>query len=499
MSARMRCIEYWVHLQCRPHPGRWGGDYRRPFFSGFDIGMANAERMLCIDGIDGTAGISPHAIMPVAVRTVERPPTWRRTPYVLSYLLTPREVDARELIELLTRAHAQQLPNPRVITPALASWSSLLHPRFYASVHDDFPVAVPRLAWADDAVPGDFPALSRLWLESVLFLSGVTLSAAIIQGRYSAGTIGSKFDRLWDAGTLAALGVAHELRQLDLHARIRALVAEGNTGVPLLLQLRELFMQALALIAPRTGAPETLRCTEALSDDDRFGFVATLRATLGRSLHAVVVYGSSVSSAHFADIDALVVTDDPVSALRQLANTSPVWRGKELNLGVYSPGELLVMQRLSGDNLSEYGVCAYGATAVVRKPKSALLARNFSFGMIRQRQQFGMLSREIGMPAAAADRFNLNQYFVKIPANVAKGTFGAVGRRLPKEHVHDWLKTAVGFDTPGMQAQAARGQVIDALAQSSLATGLTLHALNRELRVIRDQGARSTEMRRHSS
>lgn len=438
--------------------------------------------------------------MPVRLRTVERPPTWRRIPYVLSYLLTPREVDARELVELLVRAHARNLPNPRVITPALVSWSSLLHPRFYASLREDFPVAAPRLAWADEAVPGDFPALSRLWLESVLFLSGVTLSAAIIQGRYSAGTIGSKFDRLWDAGTLAVLGVADELRPLELHAHIRALATQGDTGVPTLLRLRELFMQALELIAPAAGTPETLRCTERPPRDERFGFVATLRATLGRSLHAVVVYGSSVSSADFADIDALVVTDDPISALCKLANTSPVWQGKELNLGVYSPGELLVMQRLSGDNLSDYGVCVHGAAAVVRKPTAALLARNFSFGMIRQRQQFGMLSRETGMPAAAeADRFNLNQYFVKIPANVAKGTLGAVGRRLPKEHVHDWLKTAVGFDTPGMQAQAARGQVIDALAQSSLATGLTLHALNRELRVIRDRGALPAETRCHSS
>ena len=426
--------------------------------------MIGSEPLL---SIDATACVAPPFDMPVRLRKVERLATWRGAPYALSYLLTPREVNASELVQLLRWAHAQGLPNPRVITPALVRLSSLLHPRFYASVREDFPVAVPPLVWADEAVPGDFQSLSRLWLESVLFFSGVTLSAAIIQGRYSAGTIGSKFDRLWDAGTLAAAGVAPELQPLELHARIQALATQGDTGVPMLLQLRELFIQALELIVPSLGTLETLRCTEHLPPDGRFGFVSTVREALDQSLRAIVVYGSSVSSAHFADIDALVVTDDPVSALRKLSNTSPVWQGKELNLGVYSPDELLVMQRLSGDNLSDYGGCVY---------------------------------REIGLSTPGdADRLNLNEYFVKIPANVAKGTFGAVGRRLPKEQVHDWLKMTVCFDTPGAQAQAARGQVVDALAHSSLATGLALHALNREFHVIRDSDALSTETMSSSS
>ncbi len=459
--------------------------------------MIGSEPLL---SIDATACVAPPFDMPVRLRKVERLATWRGAPYALSYLLTPREVNASELVQLLRWAHAQGLPNPRVITPALVRLSSLLHPRFYASVREDFPVAVPPLVWADEAVPGDFQSLSRLWLESVLFLSGVTLSAAIIQGRYSAGTIGSKFDRLWDAGTLAAAGVAPELQPLELHARIQALATQGDTGVPMLLQLRELFIQALELIVPSLGTLETLRCTEHLPPDGRFGFVSTVREALDQSLRAIVVYGSSVSSAHFADIDALVVTDDTVSALRKLSNTSQVWQGKELNLGVYSHDELLVMQRLSGDNLSDYGVCVYGETVVVRKPVATLLARNFSFGVVRQRQQFGMLSREIGLSTPGdADRLNLNEYFVKIPANVAKGTFGAVGRRLPKEQVHDWLKMTVCFDTPGAQAQAARGQVVDALAHSSLATGLALHALNREFHVIRDSDALSTETMSSSS
>jgi hypothetical protein len=81
------------------------------------------------------------------------------------------------------------------------------------------------------------------------------------------------------------------------------------------------------------------------------------------------------------------------------------------------------------------------------------------------------------------------------PRNLVNFQRAATGQRLPKEQVHDWLKMTVGFDTPGAQAQAARGQVVDALANSSLATGLALHALNRELDVIRDPDACSTEAR----
>ncbi|GJL61249.1 MAG: hypothetical protein NPIRA03_41060 [Nitrospirales bacterium] len=199
-----------------------------------------------------------------------------------------------------------------------------------------------------------------------------------------------------------------------------------------------------------------------------------------------MVYGSSVSSNQFADIDAVVIVDNPKSALLQLAGTSPTWQGKELNLGIYSPSEFLVMQRLSGDNLLDYGVCIWGEVEVVRKPVSELLARNFSFGVVRQRQQFGMLSREVATAEMMGpDRRNLYEYFVKIPANVAKGTFGAVGKRLPKEHVHDWLLSTIGFDTPESQNQVTSGNELGALASSAIATGRALLALNTNLCVVR--------------
>lgn len=421
------------------------------------------------------------------IHSVVRPPTWREKPYMLSYILVNREINAKELISLLRWAVDSELSNPRIITPELIRWSSLFHPRFFKSVHTDCPILVEPLKWIDHSLSADFHTLSRLWLQSVLFLSGVTLSAAIIQHRFSSGTIGSKLDRLWDAGTLSTSGLAKELTPLRLHDRVSTLASHNSDEVTRLLEIRKTYMKVLELIAPRSGTLEVMRKSFSVSyPDGRFEFINELRNKLSDGLRAVVVYGSSVSSDNFADIDAAVIVDDPYSALLQLAGTSPAWLGKELNLGVYSPSEFLIMQHLSGDNLSEYGVCIWGEVEVVRKPIPDLLSRNFSFGVVRQRQQFGMLSREVASTEIlGTDRKNLYEYFVKIPANVAKGTFGAVGKRLPKEQVHDWLLSTIGFNTPESQNQASSGEEVRALASSSLATGHLLLELNKTLGVVR--------------
>ncbi|QQO53883.1 MAG: hypothetical protein N838_11470 [Thiohalocapsa sp. PB-PSB1] len=398
-----------------------------------------------------------------------------------------REINAKELVSFLRWAVDSELPNPRVITPELIKWSSLFHPRFFKSVHKDCPIEIEPLQWRDDNLSTDFNLLSQLWLQSVMFLSGVTLSAAIIQHRFSSGTIGSKLDRLWDAGSLSASGLAKELNSLRLHDRVSALASDGSDEIVRLLAIRETYMEVMECIAPRSGKTEMMRQSSfVIYPDGRFDFIKTLRNRLGSGLRAVVVYGSSVSSDKFADIDAVVIVDDPTSTLLQLAGTSPTWMGKELNLGIYSPSEFLIMQYLSGDNLSEYGVCIWGELEVIRKQIPDLLARNFSFGVVRQRQQFGMLSRELASTETLSpDRKNLYEYFVKIPANVAKGTFGAVGERLPKERIHDWLLSTIGFNAPASQNLASSGKVVQALASSSLATGHSLRELNKALGVVK--------------
>jgi hypothetical protein len=321
-----------------------------------------------------------------------------------------------------------------------------------------------------------------------MFLAGVTLSAAIVQSRHSAGTIGSKFDRLWEAGVLADSGVAPELQPLKLQDAVGSLARDAETGdVERLLAIRRLFMAVLAQLAPNQGQVTTM-CRGSLQPgtEDRFGFVDMLHEACGSHLRAVIAYGSSIASATFADYDVLLVVDDPDVALRRLAGSSPTWHGKELNVGVYSPLELVVMQRLSGDNLADYGVCLWGETPTVHKSREPLLARNFSFGVVRQRQQLGMLSRAVGnpFPADGDDRRNLHDYFVKIPANVAKGTFGALGKRLPKERVHAWMRDVVGFDATREQQRAAGGDPAGALAAATLATGGVLDALNRQVNIV---------------
>ncbi len=421
------------------------------------------------------------------VHSVVRPATWRNESYILSYIIVNRNVTANELIILLQLAVVSGLHNPRVITPEIIMWSSLFHPRFFKSINEKSLIKIGRLKLICNNLSADFDILSRYCLQSILFLSGVTLSAAIIQHRFSSGTIGSKLDRLWDAGTLAHSGVAKELIPLQLHDCVSFLALNTSNEITRLINIREIFMKALELIAPTTGTIEMMKKSRSLPySDGRFDFKKILQDKLGSNLKAIIVYGSSVSSDQFADIDAVVIVNDPISALTKLAGTSPSWIGKELNIGIYSPSEFLVMQRISGDNLSEYGICIFGETEVVRKEISELLFRNFSFGVIRQRQQFGMLSREISTKNLIdADRKKLYEYFVKIPANVAKGTFGAVGRRLPKEQIHEWLLSTIGFNTIESQRQAISGDVVGALASSSIATGCLLSALNKELNVFK--------------
>lgn len=429
-------------------------------------------------------GLNLPSDLSVEVRIIKHPPTWRDIPFTISYLIVFREVNAREVLELLYWAQSKNLINPRVITPKMAQWSSLLHPRFFASLKKDLPNIRP-LSWKNNSLSSELSELTALWLQSMMFLAGVTLSAAIVQNRFSKGTIGSKLDKLWDAGTLAHKVVIPEVSELNLHQEIRHLLKSTKNNIALLFALRKLFMATLSKIAPKIGEVKLMKPSPIpLKFSDRFLFVKDLQKTLGNELQAIIVYGSSISSKNFADIDALLIVSDPIKILQKLAGTSPYWQGKELNISVYSQEELLFMQRLSGDNLADYGVCIWGEALVVQKPIANLLARNFSFGAIRQRQQFGMLTCQLETKITNKhERFNLNQYFIKIPANVAKGTLGAVGTMLPKEDIHDWLISTIDFDIDLAQQQSKNGNTIESLASSSIATGNILTVLNEKLQV----------------
>jgi hypothetical protein len=427
-----------------------------------------------------------------AVHVITRPPTWRDEPLTLSYLLLGFEPNGLELADIYRWARSESLANPRVISPRTLVWSEFFNPRFFAAIRDAGGVT-PGIQRASAVRLPDEPNMTRIWAESVLFLAGVTMSAAIVQSRWSRGTLASKYDRLWQAGCLAKEGVLPELSGLSLAAQVLALVAEKTTDQSRLLAIRALFMQAIGALTHAPPEASAKMAADPLPPDrkSRFGFIVELRRLLGDDLAAIVVYGSSVNSENFADYDLLIVSHNPETSLKHMAGLSPTWHGKELNVGVYSPSELWNMQLLSGDNLIDYGLCIVGELEVPVKPIDRLLARNFSFGMIRQRQQLGMIPMALEHPYGC-DGDNLRslyEYFVKIPANVVKGTLGVTNSKPPKELIYKWLADRCGFDTDTAQQRATAGEPADALADAAVATGAALRVLNQDLGLLAEEHA----------
>jgi hypothetical protein len=449
------------------------------------------------DLVDARGLRAPSSV--AAVHVVERPPSWRERPTRLTYIFLEEEPSGADLARACQWALDAGLENPRVIPPMLLAWSSLFNPRFFLACEGRVERRCRALASTGGLRIGDVQRLTRFWLESVLFLASVTLSAAIVQSRCSTGTIESKYDRLWQAGCVARDAELSELLSLDLTAEVASLARTKTLpDIERLLQVRRLFESAIVALGRDVPVQHGMMRETAIPEqfEGRFGFVRDLRDLLGPELVAVVVYGSSISSDDFADYDVLLVSDHAERTLRRLAATSPSWGGKELNVGVYSPSELWAMQLLSGDNLDEYGLCIHGAVDLPRKEVGHLLARNVSFGMVRQRQQLGMVSAAL-VEAAGTDgdgRRNLYEYFAKIPANIAKGTFGATGRKLPKQAVHEWLQDRCGFDAPGAQARAVTGPPGPALADAAVATSAVLQALNDELGLVTTAGCQPARL-----
>ena len=426
------------------------------------------------------------------VRRVHHPPTWRDTPYVVDFVMLTRELGGPELLSVYQFAKNNGLVNARVIAPSTLEWSSLFQPRFYTATRREPEFRnTPRLCLALAGADGMLVTPServRFWLQSIVFLAAVTMSAAIIQGRWSAGTLASKFDKIWTAGEASKLSAATDLADLELFDRVRLIAANSETtAVSRLLEVRSLFDLIVDRLAQHVPASRVHLRSVGSSDPrlSRFGFVRRLRQSVA-SIQAIIVYGSSVSSEEFADYDVVLVVEDPQAVLAALANTRPMWMGKELNLSVYSPSELWRMQLLSGDNLADYGVCVFGEVDLPEKTTELLLTRNISFGVVRQRQQLGMVERSLcEWQSDGDDRKSLYEYFAKIPANVAKGTFGAVGQRRTNEDVYSWLLDRCAFDTKAEQVRALSGFPATALANSAVATGRVLRELNEQFGIAR--------------
>lgn len=415
-----------------------------------------------------------------------RPPTWRGSPLEMAYIVVGAGLSGNRMHEIYTWAMANGLPNPRVVSPFLLELSKVFNPLFYNAISRKEKAKTRISGYCCYLLLDSIIARLRFRLQSMLFLSAVTMSAAIIQSRWSKGTIESKYDKLWQAGQFAEEGVTPELRALDLKAHTTLLAQNRRiTDLNRLIAVREMFEEAIRRLTSSLTSPNRIMVADRdMARSDKFGFVDALRTSVP-TLQAIVIYGSSISSEHFADYDLMLICKRPIDALVSLAGTSPSWNGKELNIGIYSPEEFRNMQLLSGDNLSDYGVCLFGELNVPHKPIAELLARNMSFGAVRHRQQLGMIAASLAPPESDVDdRRNLYAYFVKIPSNIVKGTYGAVGNRISKETVHSWLREHCDFDTEFQQNQAVIGHYGPALAAAAVGTERALAALNDELGIF---------------
>lgn len=265
------------------------------------------------------------------VQVVEHQATWRGGGRRVSFVLPSEELNGAGLLRYLRAAVAEGLDNPRVITPSVIAWSWLLHPRFHHALARRVGAGTRNVCALSEA------ARACLHLESSVFLAGVTLSAAIVQGRWSSGTVGSKLDRLWQAGSLACQGVGSGAQQLDLHVVVLRLaqmltVADTVGCIDLLLQIRRIYMELLRILARgKTCTSSLMRVCVPLAP--KFAFAQDLVRELP-SIVCIIAYGSSVSSDSYNDYDLVLVARDPEAVLLRLANTNPQHHGIEINLSV---------------------------------------------------------------------------------------------------------------------------------------------------------------------
>ncbi|MDN3637527.1 hypothetical protein QWY82_01780 [Simiduia curdlanivorans] len=405
-----------------------------------------------------------------------------------AFQLTPRQ------------AIALGLQNPRVISPNAVRLSSLFHPLFFrAAIHNLKPteLVAPHSAKTPASLALTVNAADNIcspeyWLQSTMFLAGVTLGAAIIQNRWSEGTIDSKLSRLWYAGVFAQTQPHTALAALDLCGAVTELVEQRRLGLSSLetfLRLKHLFSQIIRLLSANVSHTTSLMSAAKLDPKQakKFGFIDQLRHLLKDQIKAIIVYGSSINSDTFSDYDLVVVVKDEVECLRKLAGKSPTHQGIELNIGIYNPENFFNYQLLSGDNLPSHGLCVFGAVATPIKPRNELIVRNFSFGFIRMRQLIGMASFAADNPLHQEDddKRNLYQYFVKIPLNVIRGIQGALEQPLSKEAVVQLCIDKFGFDVQYQTQRCFSGEASQAIASAAWTTQAVLEEYNKRLDVYR--------------
>jgi hypothetical protein len=429
-------------------------------------------------------------------QVVLMPPTWReQDPVLFTFVLFTEELSQQELLRFFELSAYLEIPNPRPISSQLLELASLFHPLFYAS----FTSGCGRLR-AEGAL-GSFldqlggcslvvepkPLLGvatvRYYLQSLLFLAGCTLSAAIIQDRFSDGTIQSKLNRLWQASQYAKRFGYEAFNALQMEDFIRACDSDVSSCEYMrLMAIKKNYGDALSSLVDDVVSENHVVQQENLSGEDkiRFGFIGHLRDILATNLQCVIVYGSTVTSQSFSDYDLIVVVHDAEQAFEVLAGSNPVYNGREINLSIYNPRDFLVFQAASGDNLDHNARCIYGEAETVIKPQADLIVRNFSFGFVRLRQLLGMAGylAQQRVHGGLQNQINLYEYFVKIPMHIMKGVRSAAHEPVAKEYINAWTSRELGYDIATQMELVKTGHVSEAIANAYFATQGVLTYLN---------------------
>jgi hypothetical protein len=429
---------------------------------------------------------------PAACTSVRMPPTWRGPEWIpYTFVFAEARPSAAAVHAFYTAAARSGIPNPRLFWPDTVALASLFHPLFFAAAgNGTLDPAIWVGARSGRTLAGSSGvATVRFWLQSTMFLAGVTLSAAIVQSRWSAGTIASKLDRLWQA--------AQYVPALRLTDVVRA-CARGPCDVELLIELKRVFARALASLADGLDYPGVTLAAEPPDDASRrrFGFVEKLRRDLGDNLRCVIAYGSSVTSPVFADYDLILVVDDAPASLRRLAASHPSYRDVELNLSVFDETEFRVFQSISGDNLTDHTRCLHGEVVVPVKPADDLLLRNYSFGFVRLRQLIGMAAHAVGRPLGdgSDEKRSLYGYFAKIPLNVMKGIRAALGEPVAKDEIAAWMRSELDYDAELQLRDCIDGRADAAISTAAWATAEVMTRMNGEHPVYRHVHARDAQL-----
>ncbi|MBK6699595.1 MAG: hypothetical protein IPG55_06775 [Saprospiraceae bacterium] len=425
----------------------------------------------------------------VGYNDVIMPPGWKnkeQTNY--KFVFVDCELTASEYVDFFEFVVKNNISNAKLFTPRTLQYASVLHPAFYNAViqnnkndsiiFQSFLTSRQPILYSLNSEIGLNDFSIRLWLQSVVFLAGVTLSAALIQNRWSVGTLESKLNRLWQVASYGERKGFEKLGALKIQEFVlNASIQLNNDPIQLLVDLKKYYSKVLEILMEYVEVEKRQMHETQLNDIQKFkyGFIKDLRFELGSNLQSVLLYGSAVNSEKFADYDLIIVVKNLEDALLALKGKSPTYNGLELNISVFNESDFWTYQLASGDNLFDHALCLFGSVTVPHKKANDLIIRNFSFGYVRFLQLMGMSAKVGNISSEVDDKKNLIDYFIKIPLNVYKGIQGCYGKVGTNEEINNWSKSSLSFNVKEYQALARNNNAIKSLANATWATQEVMH------------------------